>query len=487
MAKIILISPPYVDLYGKLDKAAGRYFPLGLGYIAAYLRKYGNHDVEMYEMDAQGLSLHDIAGIIKKGSPDVIGLTCSTPSFFRAIELAKAARDNSPAKIVLGGVHASALPEFILNNYSGLIDCVICGEGEITMLELVNAYQNKSEIGVIKGVVYKKNSSIVSGGNRPFIQELDSIPFPARDLIPQRLFMPNLHNMRYKRCFSILTSRGCPFNCSFCASRIVSGERYRMHSAEYVLDEMDMLKTDYNAQQLLITDDTFTLNNDRLEKVCKGMIDRKLNLKWFCFSQVNTVNRAILKLMKKAGCYNIGFGIESGNEEGLRKIGKPINLQKGLETVHMANRLGFKTQAFYIFGLPGEKREEMLQTIKFAKKVGATVAFFNMLVPYPGTRDFRQLFSSIPLEKIDWRSFVAVGEHCVLKNSCVAPAEIEKMMAKAYFQYYVDPLRIASLLFHIRTFDEFFNYVKGGMSLLSQVVKWRNPTHKDSNKAGNPL
>ena len=471
MAKVILISPPYIDLYGKLSRAAGRYFPLGLGYIAAYLRRFG-HAALMYEPEAQGLTYDDLKIIIKDEAPDVIGLTCSTPNFYRALELARIGKENSRAKVVLGGVHASALPEFIVETYPDLIDCVVVGEGEITMLELVNAWQNNTDIEKIQGIAFKNNGSVVRTEKRPFIADLDSIPFPARDLIPQNLFKPNLHNARYGNCSSILTSRGCPFNCSFCASRIVSGKRYRMHSAEYVLEEMEMLKKDYGVRQLLITDDTFTINHERLEKICKGMIDRKLNLEWFCFSQVTAVNKEILALLRKAGCYNIGFGVESSSPETLKQMGKPIKPEKALEAVKLANKAGLKTQAFYIFGMPGETKEQMEDTIRFAEKVGSTLAFFNMLVPFPGTRDFDCYFSSVPLNTIAWENFVAIGGSCVLKNSSVPSKVIEQLIAKANIRYYMNPARIADLLLHIRTYHEFSNYVKSGISLVSQILRW---------------
>jgi len=247
-----------------------------------------------------------------------------------------------------------------------------------------------------------------------------------------------------------------------------------MHSADYVLEEMEMLKKDYRAQQLLISDDTFTINHERLEKICRGMIKKRFGLKWFCFAQVNTVNKEILKLMKEAGCYNIAFGVESADEEILKKMGKPIKSEDALKAIRTANEVGLKTQAFYIFGTPGETKEQMEKTIKFAKKVNAALAFFNMLVPYPGTREFQYFFSLVPLNKIEWENFVAVGENCVLKNSEIPSEEIEKLMARAYLQYYLNPLRIVHLLFQIRTFYEFSNYARGSLSLLRQIIKWFN-------------
>jgi radical SAM superfamily enzyme YgiQ (UPF0313 family) len=476
VAKVLLLSPSYIDLYGDLKKAAGRYFPLGIGYIASYLRAYGRHEIKMYEPEAQGLSLDDISRTIKTFGPDVIGITCSTPNFARAVELARLCKTNSTAKVVMGGVHVSAIPEFVIETYGDCIDCVVVGEGEGTMFELVRAFEDNTDICTVTGIVYKKGDRVVRTAKRPFIEDLDSIPFPARDLILQDLFTPNMHNARHRRCLSILTSRGCPFNCSFCAARIVSGKKYRTHSAEYVLEEMQMLKRDYNARQLLITDDTFTINHSRLESICKGMIDKKMDLSWFCFSQVSTVNREILALMKKAGCYSIGFGIESSDEAILSKMGKPISPEKAKETVQIANRLGLKTQAFYILGSPGETKAQMEDTIRFSREVNAVLSFYNMLVPYPGTKEFDYFFSKVPLKDINWEKFVAVGEECVIKNSNVSADEIEKIIGKANVLYYTNPKRLLGLLFHIRTFYEFSNYFKGGLALLKQITKWLRKT-----------
>jgi anaerobic magnesium-protoporphyrin IX monomethyl ester cyclase len=472
MAKVIFISPSYIDLYGKISKAAGRYFPLGLGYIASYVRKYGKHEVQIYEPEAQRLKDSDLIEIIKKQDPDIIGLTCSTPNFFRALELAVFSKKHSKAKIVLGGVHATAIPEYIINNYSEFIDFVVVGEGEQTMLELIDSIENKRTANNINGLAFKDGSKVVITKPRDYICDLDKIPFPARDLIPQNLFYPNLHNARYKNCASILTSRGCPFNCTFCAARLVSGKQYRMHSAEYVIDEMEMLKKEYQTEQLLITDDTFTINRNRLEEICRAMIKKKLNLKWFCFSQVNTVNKESLKLMKEAGCFSIGFGVESSDEMILRNMGKNIKPEQALKTINIANKIGLKTQAFYIFGSPGETKEQMQKTIKFSRKVNSTMAFYNMLVPYPGTKDFDFYFKNISLKDINWKNFVAIGEESVLKNAAVSTKEIVKLMANANTTYYLHPKRIFNLLRNIKTFYELKNYILGGLSLFKQILVW---------------
>lgn len=474
MAKVLLIAPPYLDLYGRLSKAAGRYFPLGLAYIAAYLRQYGRHEVQMYEPEAQCLTYEDIATLLKRERPDVVGLTTATPNFPRALALAELVKKNSAALVVMGGVHASALPEFIVTQYSQLVDVVVVGEGEETMLELVNSYTNKAQLRQIRGIAYLgDDNQAVRTPPRPYIEDLDRIPFPARDLIPQDLFVPNAHNARFRQCSSLLTSRGCPYNCSFCAARIVSGQRYRMHSADYVLEEMRMLKKTYGARQLLITDDTFTLNHPRLTEICHRMIDERLDLQWFCFSQVTAVNPEVLGLIKRAGCYNIGFGVESAEPEVLKSMGKNIKPEQAVEAVQMANAAGLKTQAFYVFGTPGETRAQMEHTVRFSGEVDATMAFFNMLVPYPGTKDFSFFFKGVPLAEIEWENFVAVGEKCVLDNNPdISPREIEQLLAKANLHYYFNLHRLARLLYHIRSGYELRNYMLGGISFIKQNFAW---------------
>ena len=239
------------------------------------------------------------------------------------------------------------------------------------------------------------------------------------------------------------------------------------------LEEMALLKRDFQAEQLIITDDTFTIDHERLEKICRGMIDRRLNLSWFCFSQINTVNRDILKMMKKTGCYSIGFGVESSDEGLLRQMGKPITPAQAKDTIRTTTELGLKTQAFYILGLPGETKSQMQATVRFAEEVNSTLAFFNMLVPYPGTRDFDAFFAGVPLDEIHWENFVAIGENCVLQKASVTGYEIEQLISWANRHYYAHPKRLINVLRHIDTPYELVNYIKGGCSIMKQIFAAR--------------
>ena len=480
MVRVLLISPPYVDLYGAFRTAAGLYFPLGLGYLASFLRKHGV-EVSLYEPEAQRLSGDTIREIFAKEQPDLVGITSATPNFFNAVKLARIAKAVCRAKVVLGGVHASALPSFIAEHYRDCFDFVVVGEGEYTLLELVRHIDAREVPLGVSGLCFWHEDRVVQTPARPLIQNLDTLPFPARDLIPQELFHPNMHNARYKRCVSMLTSRGCPFSCSFCASYLTMGKKYRTHSAEYVLEEMTLLKEKFGAQQLLITDDTFTIDRDRLVAICEGMIREKLNLKWFCFSQVTAVDEQVLPLMSQAGCYNIGFGVESGSPRVLRLMRKPIPLERCERAISLSNAQGLKTQAFFIFGTPGETTEEMEVTIDFALRLNPTLAFFNMLVPYPGTLDFRRLFKDVPLAEIDWRDFVAIGERSVINQFSGQKVTLEEMMRRAYSRFYLRPRQLLHIVRRINTLYEFTNYAKGGLGLFAQMAAWRrqSPAPRD--------
>ncbi|MBN1384719.1 MAG: cobalamin-dependent protein [Elusimicrobia bacterium] len=472
MLKVLLISAPYIDFYGPIKFAAGRYFPLGLGYIASFLRQKG-FQILLYEPEAQNMDYKAIGRVLSEERPDVVGISSATPNFYNAVELAKLAKSVCNCTVVYGGVHASAMPGFIAEKYHEYFDYVVAGEGEYTIAELLECLKNKQVPFNIPGLCFWHDGGIIQTPKRPQISDIDCLPYPARDLIPQNLFGPNMHNTRYKKCFTILTSRGCPFNCSFCASYLTMGKKYRIHSAEYVLGEISFLKRQYGAEQLIINDDTFTLDQKRLVDICEGMIKRGLNLKWFCFSQISAIDKNILKLMHRAGCYNIGFGIESASRRILKLIGKPDFLEKCEEIIPAANDLGMKTQAFFVFGKQDETIQDIDETVKFAIRLKPTLSFFNMLVPYPGTRDFNYFFKDTPLNKIDWKKFVAIGTKSVVSKASGNSINLEKMLYKANLKFYFRPNQLFHLLSKIKTLYELKCYVKGGMGLFLQMLAWK--------------
>lgn len=469
--RILLIKAPYRDVYGPIKVAAGNYFLLGLGYIASYLRKHG-HEVFMLDPEAQGFTLPASAEKIKAVAPDLIGISATSPDFHNALKIAALARQNSRAFLILGGAHGSSAPEHIISKYSGIFDAVCIGEGEQTSLEICSFLEGKiSSLEHIDGICFKKDGRIIRTRPRQFIADLDSLPLPARDLIDIRLYKPHAFNTRKGRTATIITSRGCPFKCSFCASKLTLGGVFRTRSPENILEELMHLAQRYRINHLLIHDDTFTYNMDRAKDVCRRIIDSKLRLEWFCFSQVTKVDDELLGLMKKAGCYCIGFGIESVDPQVLKAIHKPINKEISEKAIRMAKRHGIRVQAYFIFGNRCDTKETAEATIRFACKASPTLAFFNKLVAYPGTEIFNDYFGG-DYDAINWNDFVPMGVKASASTGDLSKAELEKLVYKANMKFYCRPSQLMAILKSIKSIYEFKAYLRGGLGLILQMIKW---------------
>lgn len=472
MLKVILINAPYIDIYGPIKMAAGHYFPLGIGYIASYIRQFGI-DVKLLDPEAQRLDDKDIKNIIEQEKPDLVGISSATPNFYNAVNIAKLAKNISKKICVaVGGAHASAVPENIVKEHHDIIDFVCIGEGEITTLEICKFLNGEiNEKKEIKGISYWDNGIAIRTEPRELFKDMDSLPFPARDLVDMNLYYAHAHNSRHKHTIQMITSRGCPFQCTFCASGLTLGKQFRTHSPEYIVSEIEFLINKYDTRHFLIQDDTFTINKARLIKTCELIISRGLHIEWFCFSQVSAVDEEMLKIMKKAGCYSIGFGIESGDENVLRNICKNIKLEQAEYALRTANKLEYKTQAFFIFGNEGDNKETINKTIKFALKTSPTLAFFNILVPYPGTAIFEK-FINVPINQIDWQNFVAIGVNPVGDIGHLSKRQLQLYVLKANFLFYFRPTQIYRILRTIRTKFELLEYSKGAIALVMQMASW---------------
>lgn len=471
--KILLVAAPYRDIYGPIKKAAGNYFPLGLGYLAAVSREKG-YQVKIVDLEAAPLSSHQLDNLIRDYKPNITGISCATPNYSNAISIARIAKKNS-VFTVLGGVHASALPEKILEEET-VFDVICVGEGEKTWLEICEHIQRQKSLEDILGIVYKKDGQIKRNKRRPYICQLDTIPLPARDLVNMTSYFPHSHNYRKGKTASIITSRGCPASCTFCASYLTTGSIFRPHSPKYVINEIEHIIKKYGIRNFLIQDDTFTVDYDRTAKICNLILSKKLNINWFCFARADTVDKALLRLMKKAGCYSIGYGVETAEENILKTLKKGLDLEQCRNAIKLTNKIGLKTQAFFIFGLPNETKESIKKTVDFALETSPALAFFNILVPYPGTYLFKK---HVNLSKeINWRDFVAIGLQPVQPISELTTHELQKAVRDANIKFYFRLKQILIILKHISSFSEFLEYTKGAFALLLQIKGW----HKESKR-----
>lgn len=473
--RIALLLAPSADTYGPLKAASGRYFPLGLGYLGAVLKREG-HAVLFLDPEAQGLDGNAVAAGLKRFNPSLAGISCATPSYPGARRLAQLVRQAVPrCATVVGGIHVSAMPGRVLEEEPAF-DYAVAGEGEETIKELARAVDEGSPDGrtlsLILGLAYRDGGVVRVNQPRPWITDLDSLPFPAREIADFSLYRPHSHNRRGRRATTIITSRGCPYGCSFCASHVALGRKFRAHSPRYVADEIGHLVNNYGVDQLIINDDTFTLDPSRTRGICEEILRRNLRVSWFCFARANTVTPDILRLMKRAGCFSVGFGIETGDEEILERINKKVTLDEMRHGVAWANSAGLKTQCFFVFGNPGETAETVEKTVRFSLELKPALAFFNMMVPYPGTEEFARHFASEESRKgIRWEDWVAVGPRSAVQVPGIP--SLERAVAEANRRFYFRPSAVWRYLANAGSVREVLEAFRGALALARQVVMWK--------------
>ncbi len=412
---VILINPYYSQpkSYFSFFRATA---PLGLMYIAAYLRKSGIdariHELGIFE-PAQALGkdgrirfgLDDAAirDIIEKEKPRVIGLTCMYSIYFRdVLEIAQLVKKTAPdAKIVLGGNHASSYWQHILQD--PCVDYVVIGEGEATFLELVRRILENREAHDVAGVAFRRAGVPVRTDVRPLLKDLDEIPFPAYDLLDYGRYLDHGNPFAMRACAAgVVTSRGCPGDCVYCTVKAVWGRTWRGRGAKNVVDEIAFLKERYGIGEFSVLDDSAGVDRRRWEEFCRELTVRRLNLKWSTPNGIAhwTLTKETLDKMKAAGCYRVTFGIESGDPRTRRFLGKPYPLEQAREIIRHANRIGLWTISTNILGFPYEDKNSLEATLRFAKESGTDFASFYLLQPQP-TSSVYQTFKKEGLLNFD--------------------------------------------------------------------------------------
>jgi radical SAM superfamily enzyme YgiQ (UPF0313 family) len=470
--RIALLNAPYAAAYGPLKSASGRYFPLGLGYLGAVLRRAG-HEVVLIDPEAARLGEDALAARLRDFAPPLVGISCATPTFPAARRLAGLAKAAVPGCVtILGGVHATAVPAAVLAQ-APEIDLAGLGEGEETVVELARRIGDGSlaadVLREVPGIAFRRGGEVKVNPMRPWIRDLDALPFPARDLVDFDLYVPHAHNRRGRRATTAISSRGCPYPCVFCASHVVLGRGFRCHSPEYVVGEIEHLVRTHGVDQIIYNDDAFTTNRARDERICELILQRNLRISWFCFARADGVTKDLLLLMKRAGCYSVGFGIESGDPDVLRAMRKNETIDQMRQAVGWANAAGLKTQCFFVFGNPGETPKAVERTVRFAIELSPALAFFNMMVPYPGTEAYFGE-QGPPLDRVRWEDWVAVGPHAAVSIPGLPP--LERLVARANRRFYFRPGQILRMLAHASNPQEVWQLVRGALALTAQILWW---------------
>lgn len=376
-----------------------QYMPLGLGYISSVLKNAG-HEVEILDVRIECLSKDKIVQKIKEYKPVLLGVTATTCQINDAADLIHLIKLSFPEIItVLGGPHISALPQLTLQEFSS-IDIGVVGEGETTILELVNSITSKNSLAMVSGIVYRDHGNILLSKSRCYIDDLDLVPFPDRQAFPLDLYLNNAIEYKGKPIASIITSRGCPYGCPFCCKSTFGGE-YRSRSRENVISELEYLVEVQKYKEIHIFDDNFTFDEQRAIDICNDIIKKKWNIHFALPNGIHIANfnDELALLMRRAGFYFLWFGVETGDPEVLKTLRKGVDIEQISEAVSIAKRHGFFTGMYFVVGLPGSSPKSELMSLELAKKLKPDVIGVSVCTAYPGSSIFDES------KYTDWRYY----------------------------------------------------------------------------------
>lgn len=383
-----------VSLVSPVSRANSQIPPLSLMYIAAYLEKHKiktniidakSDPYKLFDVREKRIVANKIIKKIKECEPKIIGITCMCTEVNEVLQLSKSLNQKHDSVIVVGGVQPTLCPHDFLYKKSP-VDYVVMGEGEETMLELAQKIISNQDVTHIKGIAYFKEKLIVTEP-RPFIKNLDDLPFPAYELVDMDYYLrPNIRSIRpiFLSQFSVFAGRGCPYNCRFCAT-IFWKRTVRLRSYKNVVDEIEYLVKKYSIDGVYITDDTFAINRERLLSFCSELKRRKLDIIWGCQTRVHLIKEDLVKAMKAAGCIQMEFGVESGSQKMLDNLNKGITVKQIKEAFKLCQKYKIRTYANIMFNTIDETEDDVKKTLDLCKEIKADVYGFAIMTPYPKT------------------------------------------------------------------------------------------------------
>ena len=468
MAKILLVNPPLTseELYKRGAKGTASIIPpLGLAFLAAVLEKKG-HTVNIIDGIALDISIEDIVNDIKDF--DFVGITVLSSFFKRCIELIEKIKRVSSVVIIAGGAHATAMPLSLLEKG---VDYVVMGEGEDTIDELIGALVNKSSLNIakIKGIAFIRDGKMLITERRSLIVNLDNLPIPARHLLPMKKYKTSEARANRNPSHSMIVSRGCKGVCTFCFKGSF-GIEFRCLSPKRIVDEMFVLRDVYGAKEISFWDDSFTTDRNTVISVCNLLTEKKLGIPWSCEARIDTVDEDMLRIMKRAGCEFIAYGIESGSDRVLRSVNKKINTEMITRTIRNTQVIGIPIRGYFVLGFIGETEEEMYQTIRFACFLNIDIATFTLLVPYPGSADYIRAQKEGSFDSDFFRKKI-VPEFNFLDDPIYCPKGLSskrllEIHKDAYRQFYYRPSFIFKEILKIRKLQDVRKLLKGARTLL---------------------
>lgn len=409
--------------------------PINLMYLGGALED-ASYDVGILDDDLEQLEKKEIYKLLSKEDPQLVGVTATTSTIKNALEYVKLVKEVLPNCLtVIGGPHPTFMPIETLKSCPEL-DVVVIGEGEKTMEELTGKSVDKDN-GIlmdVKGIAYRDNGNIKLNPSRELIEDLDSIPFPARHLVPFESY-----STTQGKTSDMITSRGCVFNCKYCSSSRIMGKKFRTRSPENVADEIEHLMDRYKLENIAFMDDTFMLNKRRAEKIAEEINTRGLDIGFVASSRVDMVNKGLLEKLKSAGLTTLYYGVESGSQRILNLMKKGITLKQAENAVRSAKDVGVEVLTSFILGYPGETTEEMDKTINFSIKLNADYSQFSILTPFPGTPIYQELKKKKLLDTENWKKYTVMKSVIKYEELGLSGKLVENKLAKAYIKFYARP------------------------------------------------
>lgn len=438
---LVLVEPPFCFWDRTMDRLReGEETIPGIGILvlAAIAREKG-YAVHVVDAKRAGTTNEDAVQRILALRPDAVGFSCTTISVTNGSRIAGRIKEALPGCIaILGGAHVSAIPERTLEKFPAF-DYGVVGEGEHSLFELLARLEDGRDVRDVPGLAYRdpeRAGRVRANPRAPYIEDLDSLPLPAWDLVPNfpHAFTPSLFNYRRTPVGTLITQRGCPFSCTFC-DRSTSGRRGRWHSVDYVVRMLEQMR-DYGVKHILFYDDLFTVNKARVRELCQAMLDCGFDFTWSCNSHPNLLDRETMALMRRAGCWQIAYGIESGSQRVLNRVKHEVKIERLLRTLQMTREAGLKVKGLMMCAHPTETVESLEETNRFLRTAPLDLMQLTKFTPYPGTPSYPTIHEYGTFVE-DWENMNAMNFVFVPKGLDVPT--LERYFHRMYRTFYTRP------------------------------------------------
>lgn len=463
--KVLLMTPPEGLKNQKVIKPPFGVQPLGIFYLDSYLKKHVASEIEtrIYDAYTIGSNQQDIYSAIEEFRPDVVGVSSTTILIYDAQMICTIAKQVSQSIVtVLGGPHISSYPASVDHKD---VDFGVFAEGEITFTELIETIAGTGGVGNIRGLIWKQESELVVNPPRKPIADLDSIPFPDPEQLISKIYNPLPTWGRKGKFCAMVTSRGCPYYCSYCSVTETQGQKYRYNSARWVFEEVKVLHGKYGVTDISFRDGTFTTSKSRVYEFCDLLASENIRLNWTCNTRANELDEDLLRKLKEGGCKGIFLGIEHGNEELMWKH-KKLRKKDVTRTVNLASDIGLDVQGYFMLGMPDETVENILETLDYAKEMPLNTAAFTIATPYPGTKLYRECKQKGLLIHQQWNKYDArLG--LTWKHPTISDKEMVRLMKKCYRGFYLRPRIIFERIKRLKSPQQLLGYIY----LMKQFLK----------------